>query len=55
MNPYEHILEQLNLIFKWFNNQNLQDTYITCIYSITKTLFTEIVDKSVMNKLMIKF
>ncbi len=47
----QHILDQLNLILKWHNNQNLQDTYITCIYSIQKH-YPQIVDKTVMNKLI---
>jgi len=40
-----HLLDQLNLILKWHNNQNLQDTYVTCIYSIQKH-YPQIVEKS---------
>ncbi|CAF4380418.1 unnamed protein product, partial [Rotaria sordida] len=33
------------------SGQTIQDTYITCIYSLQKH-YPEIVDKAVMNKLM---
>ncbi len=40
----QHLLEQLNLILKWHNSQGLQDTYVTCIYSIQKH-YPQIVEK----------
>ncbi|CAF3812228.1 unnamed protein product [Rotaria sordida] len=47
----ERLLEQLSFILKWHSGQPLQDTYVTCIYSLQKH-YPEIVDKTVMNKLM---
>jgi DNA-dependent protein kinase catalytic subunit len=41
----QRLLEQLNLILKWYNLQGLQDTYVTCIYSIQKH-YPQIVDKT---------
>ena len=47
----QRIVDQLNLILKWHHSQGLQDTYVTCIYSIQKH-YPSIVDKAVMNKLI---
>ncbi|CAF4434445.1 unnamed protein product [Rotaria sp. Silwood2] len=47
----ERLLEQLSFILKWHSGQTIQDTYVTCIYSLQKH-YPEIVDKTVMNKLM---
>ncbi|CAF0848203.1 unnamed protein product, partial [Adineta ricciae] len=47
----ERLLEQVNFILKWYNSQGLQDTYVTCIYSIQKH-YPQIVEKPVMNKLL---
>ncbi|CAM4805641.1 unnamed protein product [Rotaria magnacalcarata] len=47
----QRLLEQLSFILKWHSGQGLQDTYVTCIYSLQKH-YPEIVDKTVMNKLM---
>ena len=41
----QHLLEQLNLILKWHHSQGLQDTYVTCIYSIQKH-YPQLVDKT---------
>lgn len=41
----ERLLEQLSFILKWHSSQGVQDTYITCIYSIQKH-YPEIVDKT---------
>ena len=47
----ERLLEQLSFVLKWHASQPLQDTYVTCIHSLQKH-YPEIVDKTVMNKLM---
>ena len=47
----QRLFDQLNSILKWFHNQNLTDTYVSCIYSVQKH-YPQIVDKSIMNKLV---
>ncbi|CAF5012044.1 unnamed protein product, partial [Rotaria sp. Silwood1] len=47
----ERLLEQLSFILKWHSSQPIQDTYVTCIYSLQKH-YPEIVDKTIMNKLI---
>ena len=41
----ERLLEQLSFILKWHSSQGIQDTYITCVYSLQKH-YPEIVDKT---------
>jgi DNA-dependent protein kinase catalytic subunit len=47
----QRLLEQLSYILKWHTSQGIQDTYVTCIYSLQKH-YSDIIDKTVMNKLM---
>jgi DNA-dependent protein kinase catalytic subunit len=41
----QRLLEQLSFLLKWHSSQGLQDTYVTCIYSLQKH-YPEIVDKT---------
>jgi hypothetical protein len=41
----QRLLEQLSFILKWHSGQTMQDTYVTCIYSLQKH-YPEIVDKT---------
>ena len=38
-------LEQLNYVLKWHSSQTVQDTYVTCVYSLQKH-YPQIVDKT---------
>ena len=49
---HQHLIEQLNEILKWYQNQGLQDTYVTCINSIQKH-YPLMIDKTVMNKFIL--
>jgi len=41
----QRLLEQLSFILKWHSGQSMQDTYVTCIYSLQKH-YPDIVDKT---------
>jgi DNA-dependent protein kinase catalytic subunit len=41
----QRLIEQLNAIFKWYQQQNMSDMYVTCIYSLQKH-YPSIVDKT---------
>jgi len=41
----QRLLEQLSFILKWHSSQGIQDTYVTCIYSLQKH-YPDIVDKT---------
>ena len=41
----QRLLEQISFILKWYSGQGIQDTYVTCIYSLQKH-YPEIVDKT---------
>jgi len=41
----DRLLEQLNYVLKWHSSQTVQDTYVTCVYSLQKH-YPQIVDKT---------